>query len=140
MKVSFVSLIIIMTLFGKPYLDHSGSDGSSTVACLLFLVGSFLFSAEVQKSAWKRARDSGDEPNVESRKDGGCEREPVGTRSGIRARGSVHAWLVTFQMAHKARTNPAGLLRTGDAFASESLSGEKVLRRACSRATSSVGE
>ena len=70
---------------------------------------------------------------------GGCHVAPVGTRSGVRARGSVHACPVRFQMAQMARARLAGRTRTGEAVARETLSGEKVCRRAAWKALSFVG-
>jgi hypothetical protein len=131
MKLVSLSSMHTMTLWGKGYLCHFGSAGFPTVACVLFPSESILFP---QKSFWNCFWSSLEEPIVDSRMVGGCHRDPVGIRSGIRARGSVQAWPVIFQALHSPRAMAQGRVRTGEADARETRSGEKVRRRAACRA------
>ena len=81
-----------------------------------------------------------DEPIVDSKIVGGCDKDPVGIRSGIRERGSVHAWPVISQASQIPRIMIAGKEHTGEADARETRSGEKVRCRAAWRAVGSFGE
>ena len=81
-----------------------------------------------------------DEPIVGSNIVGGCDKESAGIRSGIRTRGSVHAWPVISQVLHIPRIMAAGRERTGEADARGTRFGEKVQWRAAWRAAGSFGE
>ena len=71
-----------------------------------------------------------DEPIADNRIVGECDREPAGIRSGIRARGSGHAWPVISQDSHIPSIISAGRERTGEADTTETRSGERVRWRA----------
>ena len=131
MNVVSLSLIHTMTLWGKGCLCQLESAGFSMVACVLFPSESIL---SPQKSCWKRFWSAVDEPIVDSRMVGGCHKDPVGIRSGIRARGSVQAWPVIFQALQIPRARAQERERTGEADARETRSGEKVRRRAACKA------
>ena len=94
MKVVSLSFTHTMTLLRKGSLGQLGSAGFSILACVLTPSESVLFP---QKSSWKRFWAGMDEPIVDSKIVGGCDKDPVGIRSGIRERGSVHAWPVISQ-------------------------------------------